>query len=331
MSGNRPTEDGLIARFFAPLAGPGADGMRDDAATLTPSPGCDLVLTADAIVAGIHFFADDPPASIARKAVGVNFSDLAAKGAAPRGILLTLALPDDWTEAWLGAFAAGLGDALADFGGTLLGGDTVRAAGPLMIGVTAIGEVSNGTMVRRMTAEIGDVLCVSGTIGDAALGLPLRRSPLPDWGHVIGGDARAALVDRYWHPRPRLGLAPILRRHARAAMDISDGLAGDLAKMLTGEGRSALIRLADVPLSPAAARAVAQAPILMDTVLTGGDDYEILCAIPPERLDACLLAAGAIGIPLHPIGTVTAGDVPPAFEASDGSRKTFAAASFSHF
>ncbi|RZK91217.1 MAG: thiamine-monophosphate kinase [Methylobacterium sp.] len=217
------------------------------------------------------------------------------------------------------------------FGGALLGGDTVRAAGPLMVGVTAIGEVPAGTMVRRMTAAIGDVLCVSGTIGDAALGLPFRRSPLPDWGDAIGEDACATLVDRYWHPRPRLGLAPILRHHARAAMDISDGLAGDLAKMLKGEGRSALIRLGDVPLSPAAARAVAQAPNLMDTVLTGGDDYEILCAVAPENLAVICAAAAAAGIPLHPIGTVTGGDAPPAFEASDGSRKTFAAASFSHF
>ncbi|KQP32152.1 thiamine-monophosphate kinase [Methylobacterium sp. Leaf469] len=331
MSRDRPTEDGLIARYFAPLAGPGADGMRDDAATLTPTPGHDLVLTADAIVAGVHFFPDDPPSSIARKAVGVNFSDLAAKGAAPRGILLTLALPDDWTEAWLAAFATGLGDALSAFGGALLGGDTVRAAGPLSVGVTALGEVPAGTMVRRMTAAIGDVLCVSGTIGDAALGLPLCRSPLPDWGDAIGAADRAALVARYRHPRPRLGLAPVLRRHARAAMDISDGLAGDLAKMLKGEGRCALVRLADVPLSQAAASAAAHAPDLMDTIVTGGDDYEILCAVPPESLAAIRAGAEAVGIPLHPIGTVLAGDGPPVFEAADGARKTYAAASFSHF
>ena len=331
MTPDRPTEDGLIARYFAPLAGPGADGMRDDAATLTPTPGHDLVLTADAVVAGVHFFPDDPPASIARKAVGVNFSDLAAKGAAPRGILLTLALPDDWTEAWLAVFAAGLGDALAEFGGALLGGDTVRAAGPLSVGVTALGEVPAGTMVRRMTAEIGDVLCVSGTIGDAALGLSLRRPPLPDWGPALGEAGCAALVDRYWHPRPRLGLAPVLRRHARAAMDISDGLAGDLAKMLKGEGRSAHVRLADIPLSRAAVRAVSAMPRLMDTVLTGGDDYEILCAVPPDALAAIRAGAEAAGIPLHPIGTVVAGSGAPVFEAADGGRKTFATASFSHF
>ncbi|GJD29369.1 Thiamine-monophosphate kinase [Methylobacterium adhaesivum] len=331
MSGDRPTEDGLIARFFAPLAGLGADGMRDDAATLTPSPGCDLVLTADAIVAGVHFFPDDPPASIARKAIGVNYSDLAAKGAAPRGILLTLALPDDWTEPWLEAFAGGLRDSLAAFGGALLGGDTVRAAGPLTIGVTALGEVPTGAMVRRMTAQVGDAICVGGSIGDAALGLLLRQSPPPDWAASLGGEARDVLVDRYWHPRPRLGLAPVLRRHARAAMDISDGLAGDLAKMLKGEGRSALIRVADVPLSPAAARAVTLRPDLMATVLTGGDDYEILCAVPPDALAACLAEAQALGLPLRPIGMVTAGEGPPVFEAANGLRTFFGAGSFSHF
>lgn len=331
MSRDRPTEDGLIARFFAPLAGLGADGLRDDAATLTPSPGCDLVLTADAIVAGVHFFPDDPPASIARKALGVNFSDLAAKGAAPRGVLLTLALPDDWTEPWLAAFADGLGDGLAAFGGALLGGDTVRAAGPLSIGVTALGEVPAGTMVRRMTARVGDVLCVSGTIGDAALGLALRRSPPADWGAALGEEARAVLIDRYWHPQPRLGLAPLLRRHARASMDISDGLAGDLAKMLKGDGRCAEIRVADVPLSPAAAAAVALRPDLMEMVLTGGDDYEILCAVPPEALDACRAEAQGLGLPLRAIGTVTAGEGAPVFVATDGLRTTFGAGSFSHF
>lgn len=331
MSPDRPTEDGLIARYFAPLAGPGADGMRDDAATLTPSPGCDLVLTTDAIVAGVHFFPDDPPAAIARKALGVNFSDLAAKGAIPRGILLTLALPDDWTECWLAAFAAGLGDGLAEFGGELLGGDTVRAAGPLSLGVTALGEVPTGTLVRRMTARIGDVLCVSGSIGDAALGLALRRSPPADWADSLGAQERAALIDRYRHPRPRLGLAPLLRRHARAAMDISDGLAGDLAKMLKGEGRSAEVRVADIPLSSAAARALGLRPDLMETVLTGGDDYEILCAVPPEALAACRAEALALGLPLQPIGMVTGGEGPPVFVSADGLRQSFGVGSFSHF
>jgi thiamine-monophosphate kinase len=327
----RPDEDGLIARYFAPLAGPGADGLRDDAATLAPSPGCDLVLTADAIVAGVHYFPDDPPGSIARKALGVNVSDLAAKGARPRAILLTLALPDDWTEAWLAAFAAGLGDGLVAFGLDLLGGDTVRAAGPAVIGVTAIGEVPAGGMVRRGTARVGDRICVSGTIGDAALGLLLRGPRPPGWCGTLAAADRDALVDRYWHPRPRIALAPILRRYARAAMDVSDGLAGDLTKMLRGEGRSAEIDLARVPLSPAAARALAREPALVTPIVTGGDDYEILCAVPPGHLDACLAEAAAAGTPLTCIGTVTTGPAPPVFRDADGAPLSLGPGSFSHF
>ncbi|MGC5777753.1 thiamine-phosphate kinase [Methylobacterium sp. NFXW15] len=324
----RPTEDGLIARYFAPLAGPGADGMRDDAATFTPSPGHDLVLTADAVVAGVHYFPDDPPASIARKALGVNLSDIAAKGAVPRGFLLTLALPDDWTEAWLAAFTQGLGEAASASGCALLGGDTVRSGGPALIGVTAFGELPSGTIVRRTEARIGDRLCVSGTVGDGALGLLLRRDPA--WAAVLDGPMRAHLADRYLHPRPRLALAPLLRRFARAAMDVSDGLAGDLAKMLGG-GRSALIDVPSVPLSAAAAAALGADPGLIAPILTGGDDYEILCAVPPDALDAFLSDATRTGIPVTPIGTVTAGEAPPAFALADGTRHVFAAGSFSHF
>lgn len=327
----RPDEDGLIARYFAPLAGPGADGLRDDAATLAPTPGCDLVLTTDAIVAGVHYVPDDPPGSIARKALGVNVSDLAAKGARPRGILLTLALPDDWTEAWLAAFAAGLANGLSDFGLDLLGGDTVRAAGPALIGVTAIGEVPAGGIVRRGTARVGDRICVSGTIGDAALGLFLRRPDAPAWAEALGTADRDALIDRYWHPRPRIALAPVLRRYARAAMDVSDGLAGDLTKMLKGEGRSAEIDLARVPLSSAAARALDRVPALLTPIVTGGDDYEVLCAVAPDSLDACLAAAVAAGTPLTCIGTVTAGSAAPAFRDVDGTPQALGAGSFSHF
>lgn len=326
--GGRPSEDELIARYFAPLAGPGADGMRDDAATLTPSPGCDLVLTADAVVAGVHFFPDDPPASLARKALGVNLSDLAAKGAVPRGFLLTLALPDDWIEAWLSAFTGGLAEAAAAAGCPLLGGDTVRSGGPALIGVTAFGEVPTGGMVRRTTARVGDRLCVSGTIGDGALGLLLRREPA--WGAALDGAMRGHLADRYLHPRPRLSLATLLRRHASAAMDVSDGFAGDLAKMLGG-GRGALIETSSIPLSPAAAAALAAEPGLIDPILTGGDDYEVLCAVPPEAVGPFLGECVEAGIPMAAVGTVIADDGPPAFDFGDGTRRTFAAGSFSHF
>lgn len=331
MPGSRPSEDALIARHFAPLAGPGADSLRDDAATLTPNPGHDLVVTTDTVVAGVHYLPDDPAASVARKALGVNLSDLAAKGASPRGFVLTLGLPEHWTEAWLADFAAGLAASIADFGCPLLGGDTVRAAGPAFIGVTAMGEVPAGTMVRRMTARVGDRLCVTGTIGDGAIGLHLARVPAPAWARDLDEQARASLVDRYRHPRPRLAIAQLLRRHARAAMDVSDGLAGDLAKMLRGDARSTVIALGDIPLSGAARLAIAREPTLLDTALTGGDDYEILCAVPDVEVAAFVAGGTAVGIPVSVIGTVTAGEALPAFRMTDGTERVFASGSFSHF
>lgn len=326
----RASEEGLIARYFAPLAGPGADGLRDDAATLTPAPGHDLVLTADAVVAGIHFFAEDPPASIARKALGVNLSDIAAKGAVPRGFLLTLALPDDWTEDWLAGFAAGLGAAAAEAGCPLLGGDTVRSGGPALISVTLIGEVPTGAIVRRHAARVGDRICVTGTIGDAALGLRLRLEAAAPWAAGLDPALKAALADRYLHPRPRLAAARAVRRHASAAMDVSDGLAGDLAKML-GAGRTARVATSEVPLSEAARRACAAEPALIEAVLTGGDDYEILCTVAPERLEAFRTEAAAAGIAVAAIGTVTPGDGPPRFDMPDGAERVFTAGAFSHF
>ncbi|MCP1549052.1 MULTISPECIES: thiamine-phosphate kinase [Methylorubrum] len=323
----RAGEEALIARYFAPLSGPGAEGLRDDAASLTPTPGHDLVVTTDAIVAGVHYFPDDPPGSIAAKALGVNLSDLAAKGASPRGFLLTLALPDDWTEAWLADFAEGLGMASRAHGCLLLGGDTVRSGGPALIGVTAFGEVPTGAILRRQAARAGDRLCVSGTIGDAALGLALRLVPDP----ALAPLHRDTLLDRYLHPRPRLALVPVLRRHARASMDVSDGLAGDLTKMFDGTGLTARIDVPGVPLSPAAQAAIAGDARRIDTALTGGDDYEILCAVPPDSVSALLAEARAAGVPVAEIGTVEAGDGPPRFRDAHGRAMDFARASFSHF
>ena len=323
----RAGEEALIARYFAPLSGPGAEGLRDDAASLVPAPGQDLVVTADAIVAGVHYFPDDPPGSIAVKALGVNLSDLAAKGAVPRGFLLTLALPDDWTEAWLSAFAEGLGTVSRAHGCPLLGGDTVRSGGPALIGVTAIGEVPAGAILRRQAARAGDRLCVSGHIGDAALGLALRLAP--DAGFEPAH--RDILLDRYLHPRPRLSLVPALRRHARAAMDVSDGLVGDLTKRLAGTGLTARIDGPSVPLSPAARAAIARDPGRLATALTGGDDYEILCAVPPDSVAAFLADAEAAGVPAAEIGSVEAGDEAPRFLDAQGHAMDFARTAFSHF
>ena len=317
-------EDGLIARFFAPIAGPGGLGLRDDAALIAPPPGHDLVVTVDALVAGGHFFPDDPPAGIALKALAVNLSDLAAKGADPLGFTLALALPAGWSADWLEAFARGLRDAAAAHGCPLLGGDTVKAGGPLTLSITAFGAVPAGRMVPRTGARPGDRLYVSGTIGDAALGLRLR----------VAGEAALAgrehLLDRYLHPRPRLALRSALRRHASGAMDVSDGFVGDLAKMMRASGAAAEVDLAAVPLSDAARLHIADDPSAFDAAVTGGDDYEILASVPETEARAFEAAAGAAGVSVTAVGRVSAGRG-AVFRGRDGSPKSFARGSFSHF
>ncbi len=326
----RPGEDKLIARYFGPLAGPGALELKDDAALLTPMPGHDLVVTADAIVAGIHFLPDDPPDSIGRKALGVNLSDLAAKGADPLGFVLTLALPPDWTEPWLAGFAAGLGGMARELGCPLLGGDTVKTPGPLSISVTAFGSVPGGCMVPRTTARPGEMICVTGTIGDAALGLALSLPDPPAWSAALSRAQLEFLVGRYRNPQPRTGFARAAREHATAAMDVSDGLAGDLAKMLRASGVSGTLALDRVPLSPAAKAALAAAPELLPTIVSGGDDYEILLAVSPDRLDALARAAGELGPGLAVLGEVRSGTDPLAI-LLEGRPYPLAGGSFQHF
>ena len=329
----RPSEDDLIASYFAPLAGAGGLGLRDDAARLALPNGHEMVLTKDVLIAGVHFFGDDPPAEIARKALRVNLSDLAAKGAEPLGFLLGLALPPDWTTDWLEAFAQGLGQDGAAFECPLLGGDTVKTPGPLSISVTAIGAVPAGKMVPRPGVEAGDRLYVSGTIGDAALGLRLRLDAQSgrSWIAGVSEITAAFLRQRYLLPEPRIGLRQALRTYARAAMDISDGLAGDLAKMLRLTGMTAEIAVENIPLSPAAKEVLAREPKLIETALTGGDDYEILCAVPSTACALFEAAAATAGIAVKSIGTAEAGDAPPRFNDEEGRALIFAQSSFQHF
>jgi len=328
----RPAEDELIARYLAPLAGPGGLGLRDDAALATPRPNHDLVVTKDMLVAGVHFFADDPPDAIARKALRVNLSDLAAKGAAPLGFLLGLALPRDWTEPWLAAFVDGLGADARVFSCPLLGGDTVAMPGPLTLSITAFGEVPAGRMVPRTGARADDVLYVTGTIGDAAIGLAIGFAEARDrsWIDTLDEASRAALIDRRLAPSPRLGLAPALA-HARAAMDVSDGFIGDLGKMLALEGLTATVAAADVPMSPAARAAIRFEPRLLETALTGGDDYEIVCAVSPESVTAFEAAAQAAAIPIARVGVAARGLGPIVVVDTAGERLALASASFQHF
>jgi thiamine-monophosphate kinase len=336
MSDEKPTaasgEDRLIARFFRPLAKhPGAFGLTDDAAVLTPPDGFDVVLKADAIVGGVHFFEDDPAGSVAQKALRVNLSDLAAKGAKPAGFLLSLVFPNTITEQWLEDFAAGLGRDADTYECPLLGGDTDRTPGPVTISISAFGTLPRGSMVRRSGARAGDSLVVTGTIGDAALGLLLRRDVGAAQRWTLTQEEREHLASRYLLPQPRTAVAEALRRHASAAMDVSDGLAGDLAKLCQASAVAAEVDAARVPLSGAARKAVAAEPALIEPVLTGGDDYEIVATVAPGKLDAFRAEAVQAGVTVTEIGRIVAGSGETRFTDRDGRRLAFKHASYSHF
>jgi len=323
-------EDSLIARYFRPLAtDPGAFNLDDDAAALRAA-GEDIVVTTDAIVEGVHFLPDDPPDTLARKALRVNLSDIAAKGAVPSGFVLTLALRHA-DEAWLKPFAQALGEDAAHFGCPLLGGDTVSTPGPLMISITAFGRVPEGKMVHRSGAHPGDRVVVTGTIGDAALGLDVLRSGVAAEALVGDPAAREMLASRYRVPQPRNAIARIVRSHASAAMDVSDGLAGDLTKLCAASRVTAVIDVQSIPLSQAAAGLLARKVIGIETLVAGGDDYEILCAIPSQRIDAFTREARAAGVAVTAIGGVIAGHSPPSFLDAQGRELALKRLSYSHF
>ena len=320
-------EDRLIARFFKPLAThPGALGLGDDAAFIKAPPGCDLVLKTDAIIGGVHFFAEDAARDVARKALRVNLSDLAAKGATPLGFLLSLALPKETGEDWLGGFADGLRADSEQFGCPLFGGDTDRTPGPITISIAMVGSVPDGTMVRRSGAKPGDRVFVTGSIGDAALGLALRKGAA--W--PLSEAQRQHLLSRYLLPQPRNVLAEAVRTHASAAMDVSDGLVGDFAKLCRASQVAAEIGTARVPLSDAAKAAVTAEPAMLETALTGGDDFEIVCTVPPAKTDSFRLAAKAATVAVSEIGEIQAGE---GVRFLDNNRRplTFKRAAFSHF
>jgi thiamine-monophosphate kinase len=321
-------EDSLIARYFRPLAtDAGAFNLADDAAILQAS-GDDIVVTTDAIVEGVHFLADDPPDTVARKALRVNLSDLAAKGATPAGFVLTLALRAA-DAAWLTLFARGLGSDAGLFGCPLLGGDTVSTPGPVMISITAFGRVPASRMVRRSGAKPGDRVVVTGTIGDAALGLDILKGGAA--AALADAGAKAMLIGRYRVPQPRSALAKAVRDHAHAAMDVSDGLAGDLAKLCGVSGVSAVIDAPSIPLSAAASELLARGTVGIEAIVSGGDDYEILCAIPEASLEPFVQAAGQAGVAVASIGTVIAGTSVPRFLDREGGQIALSRLSYSHF
>ncbi|MBU6444641.1 MAG: thiamine-phosphate kinase [Alphaproteobacteria bacterium] len=298
---DRPSEFALIAELFAPLAknAPGALGLLDDAALVAPPPGHELVVTADALVAGVHFLPGDPPDQIAKKALRVNLSDLAAKGAEPAGYLLALMLPATMDMAWLRQFAQGLGADQEEFGLSLLGGDTTATPGPLSIAITALGFVPAGKMIRRAGAAAGDCVFVSGTVGDAGAGLAILKGEAPqdNW-----------LIARYRVPEPRLALGNALRGIATAGLDVSDGLLADLGHLAEVSKVRIAVMASAVPRSAALRAQTGDGVDAVVRAATAGDDYELAFTASAKNRAAVLEAAWLTGIAVSEIGRVEAGE-----------------------
>jgi len=328
-----PDEFALIARHFAPLSRgfPGAYGLRDDAAVITPAPGCELVVKTDAIIAGIDFPPDEPADLVARKALRVNLSDLAAKGAIPRAYLLDLMMPHSVDEGWIAAFAAGLAHDQAEYGIHLIGGDMSATPGPTTIAVTALGEVPIGRIIRRGGARAGDGVFVTGTIGDAALGLAVLRGELAELDAV----SAAFLIDRYRVPQPRVTVGPELIGVGSAAIDVSDGVVADLRHICEVSELSAIIETLHLPLSGAARAAIAGDPRLLAAVLGGGDDYEIVFAASTLAADVIADLSRSSGVPIAQIGRMVAPPADADYEVCvigrDGQRMILASEGWAHF
>ncbi len=297
-----PGEFELIRRYFAPLAGPGSLGLTDDAAVLEPRPGWSLVATTDTVIAGVHFLGGDPPDLVARKALRVNLSDLAAMGAEPLGYLLVTALPASTDEDWVRGFAGGLLRDQEEFAIPLIGGDTAFTPGPLSLTITALGQVESGKALLRSTARPGHRVYVSGTLGDGAFGLKVARGG----GMGLPEEARAYLLDRYRLPRPRVALGRRLVAVASAALDISDGLAADLGHICEASGVGAAIEAARVPLSPAARAFIETGGGNLLDAITGGDDYELLFTAPAESESTLARIAAELDLPLTQLGEIRA-------------------------
>jgi len=317
---DRLSEFALIAELFAPLSknAPGAFGLTDDAAVLAPPPGHELVLKTDAIVEGVHFLKADPPGDVARKALRVNLSDLAAKGAAPMGYMMALLLPDWPDMTWLRAFVDGLAADQASFGLSLMGGDTSATPGPLAVSISAFGHVPAGAMIRRAGARPGDLVFVSGTIGDAGGGLAVLKEnrSVPE------------LIARYRVPEPRLALGPLLRGLATASLDVSDGLIADLGHIADVSRVRIEVDAARIPLSKAlqtlwgAETAVRAA--------TSGDDYEIAFTAPASRRGDVANAAARSRVAVAEVGRVVSGEGVALLDAS-GNAITLARSGYTHF
>ncbi|KXV35077.1 thiamine-monophosphate kinase [Gluconobacter thailandicus] len=289
-------EFSFIARHFRPLAGRESLDLRDDCALISCPLGQELAISTDTMVENVHFLPDDPPETLGRKLLRCNLSDIAAMGAAPYAYTLNVTIPRGprHNDTWFSAFVAGLSEDHAQYGVTLLGGDTTSTSGPLVLSATVFGRLIKGTALRRNGAKPGDSLWVTGTIGDAALGLLALQGKI--------SDPSGFLADRYRLPQPRTGLA--LNGIVHAAMDISDGLIQDCQHIAEESEVAIDLQAEAVPASPAAKTL---GPAWLEQRLTGGDDYELLLACPPGHEHSLARICREAGVPVTRIGSVRSG------------------------
>ncbi len=323
-------EFALIADLFAPLStsASGALGLLDDAAVLDIPAGHQLVAAADALIAGVHFRVDDPPGLIARKALRVNLSDLAAMGAKPLGFLQTLTLNETTDDAFLGDYAEGLKQDVDTFACPLMGGDTTSGPGPFSITVAVLGVVESGAALLRSGAHENDVLCVTGTIGDASLGLLCLED-----GIKVSGNSKDKLISRYQLPQPRLSIGQGLAGLATSCIDISDGLVADVGHICTASNTSAAIEQSKIPLSGESRAILEDSPGLWPRVLGGGDDYELAFTVAEERLNEALDLGRKENVPVTPIGRiigVNGGKVGVTVRGDGGAEVQVSTAGYTH-
>ena len=318
----------LIERFFRPLsrAAPGAFALRNDGALLTPPAGASLVVTKDLMVAGVHYPEGEEPSTVARRLLRVNLSDLAAMGASATAYALGLALPEDIADDWVEAFAAGLARDQEAFGVALIGGDTVATKGPAVLSLTAFGTVAGDACLTRAGAGEGDDIYVSGTVGDATLGLRAVRGGLAD----LTPEDHAALAERFRLPEPRLALGAALVGLATCAIDVSDGLVADLGHLCEESGVAARINADAVPLSAAARRAIDGGEAAIADLVTGGDDYELLFCAPPAERGAIEALGHRLELAVSRIGTIEHGQGVTVVDA-DGQPLALGRTGYQHF
>jgi thiamine-monophosphate kinase len=305
MSGEA-SEFEIIRRYLAPLSAnePGAFSLTDDAAIIKPSNGCDLVIAKDALVAGVHFLKNDRPEDIARKILRVNLSDMAAMGARPVGYLLATFWPKDITTGWIERFALGLADDQKRYDISLVGGDTVKSDNDMAFSVTMFGDVRQGTQLRRNGAGVGDIVYVSGTIGDGYLGLKSSLGALPQ----LNAITRDYLEKRYCLPEPRIELGQRLTAYATSCLDVSDGLLADLSHISEQSGIHIDIFLKQIPVSDAAQQVLGDGMANETDLITGGDDYELAFTAPRSQSHRIQEIASDLDLQLTAIGQVKEGE-----------------------